>query len=104
LLIRPLCPTRRTQWARSPSGQQKRDQLPELRRGPMRRVRWVTLLVLVSVWLGGAVPSAAGGGSTFQFRRMWFAPGQVVGAATEFSDWAGAQASVADGPWFAYLI
>lgn len=70
----------------------------------MRRGWWGALVVLVAVWLGSAVPSAAGGGSTFSFPGQWFAPGQVAVGRTQFSDWVGAQGRVADGPYLAYLV
>jgi hypothetical protein len=47
---------------------------------------------------------AAAGGSTFDFSRRWFVPGQAVVGSTQFSDGIEGQGRVAEGPYFAFLL
>lgn len=69
----------------------------------MRRVSWA-VLIMVALGVGALGSPAEAGGSTFDFHRRWFAPGQSVTGTTRFSDWTGATGRVADGPYFAYLV
>jgi hypothetical protein len=70
----------------------------------MRRVSsWALVIVVVLGVVAEGTPAQAGG-STFSFHNRWFAPGQTAVSKTQFSDWAGAQGRVAEGPYFAYLV
>lgn len=71
----------------------------------MRRTRSVLICTALFLVLLSVNPAAAGGGgSTFDFSRRSFAPGQTVVGATQFSDGVEGQGRVADGPYFAYLV
>jgi hypothetical protein len=73
----------------------------------MRRIRGLLVVPLAVVVLGvvGAMATeASAGGSTFSFTGRWVVPGQRVLGTAQFSDWDGASAHVADGPFFAYLV
>jgi hypothetical protein len=71
----------------------------------MLRTRSILICTAVLLALLSVNPVAAGGGgSTFDFNRRSFAPGQTVVGSTQFSDGIEEQGQVADGPYFAYLV
>lgn len=71
----------------------------------MRRIRSILVTMGLLLALLSVNPVAAGGGgSTFDFSRRWFAPGQMVVGTTQFTDGIEEQGRVADGPYFAYLV
>jgi hypothetical protein len=70
----------------------------------MRRVWSGAVLVIVVLGVGALGTPAEAGGSTFNFNRRWFAPGQEVVGRAQFSDSVRDQGRIADGPYFAYLV
>lgn len=71
----------------------------------MRRTRSILICtaVLFALLCVNSV-AASGGGSTFDFNRRSFAPGQTAVGTTQFSDAVEEQGRIADGPYLAYLV
>lgn len=72
----------------------------------MRRIRSILVTTGLLLALLSVNPVAAGGGgSTFDFSRRWFAPGQVAVGRTQFGTDVNTESRELPGePYFAYLL
>lgn len=71
----------------------------------MRRIRSILVWTAIVFALLSLNPVAAkGGGSTFDFNRRWFAPGQTATGTAELYDGIEGQGRVSDGPYYGYLV